>query len=103
IFPMPGVGKFYNSNFVCYRLNAEKGEGPGIAKAFGVVAYPTWLYLDPKGVLRSKRTDYMPAGEFIAAAKSALGGDSTSLKLSALDSRFAAGDRDAAFLRNYLE
>lgn len=103
IFPLPEVGKFYNSNFVCYRLNAEKGEGPGIAKSFGVAAYPTWLYLDSKGVLRSKRTDYMPAKQFIEAAKASLGSDSTSFRLSALDTRFGSGERDRAFLRSYLE
>lgn len=103
IFPLSEVGKFYNANFISYRLNAEKGEGPGIAKAFGVSAYPTWLYLDPKGVLRSKRADYMPAAEFIAAAKSALGSDSTSLRLSALDVRFAAGERSKSFFHTYLE
>jgi thiol-disulfide isomerase/thioredoxin len=103
IFPLPEVGKFYNDNFICYRLNAEKGEGPGIAKAFGVSAYPTWLYLDPKGVLRSKRTDYMPATEFIAAAKAALGSDSTSLRLAALDARFTAGERSRSFFHTYLE
>ncbi|PWK78738.1 thioredoxin-like protein [Mucilaginibacter oryzae] len=103
VFPLPEVGKFYNDNFICYRLNAEKGEGPGIAKAFGVSAYPTWLYLDQKGVLRSKRTDYMPAAEFIAAAKAALGNDSTSLRLAALDARFAVGERSRPFFHTYLE
>ncbi|AYL94577.1 thioredoxin family protein [Mucilaginibacter celer] len=103
IFPLPEVGKFYNNNFICYRLNAEKGEGPAIAKAFGISAYPTWLYLDPKGVLRSKRTDYMPVDEFIAAAKLALGSDSTSLRLSALDARFAGGERSKSFFHTYLE
>jgi len=103
IFPSPEVGRFYNANFISYRLNAEKGEGPGIAKAFGVSAYPTWLYLDPKGVLRSKRTDYMPAADFIAAAKSALGNDSTSLRLAALDARFAGGERRKSFFHTYLE
>lgn len=103
IFVLPEVGEFYNTNFICYRLNAEKGEGPRIAKTYGVAAYPTWLYLDSAGTLRSRQTDYMAAAAFINEGKAALANDSVSTRLRAYDMRFRAGERSPVFLRAYLE
>lgn len=96
------VGAYYQTHFICYRLNAEKGEGPRLSKAYGVGAYPTWLFLDPHGVLRSHLTDYMTPAAFIDMGKAALGQDSVSSQLSTLDARFRSGHRDTAFLRAYL-
>lgn len=102
VFTRPDVSAFYQTHFICYRLNAEKGEGLKLSKAYGVNAYPTWLYLDPHGVLRSRRTDYMTPTAFIEMGTAALGQDSVSRQLSALDARFRQGDRDTTFLHTYL-
>ncbi len=103
IFILPEVGEFYNQHFISFRLNAEKGEGPALAKKYGVSAYPTWLYLDANGTLRSRRSDFLPATEFIEAGRSALGANTLSAQLSAFEARFRAGERRAAFLRSYLK
>jgi thiol-disulfide isomerase/thioredoxin len=103
IFVLPEVAEFYNANFICYRTNAEKGEGQGIAKTYGVRAYPAWLYLDSNGVLRSHRIDYMAAAPFIDAGEAALGKDSVSRSLISMEARFRSGERDIAFLRSYIE
>lgn len=68
VFILPKVGKFFNSNFLCYRLNAEKAEGPELSKIFGFNAFPTWLYLNSEGILMSRNTDYMNADRFINSA-----------------------------------
>jgi len=103
IFILPDVSGFYNKNFICYHLNAEKGEGPGVARAYGVNAYPTWLYLDDNGAIRSRRTDYLDAAAFIDAGKVALGKDSVSASLRVLDTRFRSGERNPVFLHDYLQ
>lgn len=103
VFVLPEVGAFFNTNFLSYRLNAEKGEGPGIAKAYGISSYPTWLYLNADGSLRSRQTDYMPPADFIASAKVALGKGAIADSLSILSTRFSNGERDSAFLRRYLQ
>ncbi|EHQ26146.1 thioredoxin family protein [Mucilaginibacter paludis] len=103
VFVLPEVDSFFNENFLCYRLNAEKGEGPGIAKAYGIRAYPTWLYLSADGSLRSRQTDYMAPADFIASAKVALGKGAVADSLAVLSARFKNGDRDSAFLHRYLE
>jgi len=41
IFPQQKVGDYFNQNFVCIKLDAEK-EGREAAKKFGVTAYPTF-------------------------------------------------------------
>lgn len=48
VFPNEKVGKFYNKNFINYKVDAEKGEGLEIAKKYGVAQYPTLIYLDNK-------------------------------------------------------
>lgn len=103
VFILPEVGKFFNANFLCYRLNAEKGEGPDIAKAYGIKAYPTWLYLNADGSLRSRQTDYLPSADFITSAKLALSKGAVADSLAVLSDRFKNGERDSVFLCNYLE
>lgn len=103
VFVLPEVGQFYNDHFICYRLNAEKGEGPSLAAKYGVSAYPTWLYLDADGTMRTRRTDYLEGGAFIDAAKAALYKDSVSNQLTAFDKRFNHGERGKDFLQHYLE
>lgn len=103
IFILPEVGAFYNEHFICFRLNAEKGEGPALAKKYGISAYPTWLYLDADGTLRSRKTDFLPARELIDMGRVALDSNAQSAQLSAFEGRFLKGERNMAFLRSYLE
>jgi len=103
VFTLPEVAKFYNDHFISYRLNAEKGEGPALARQFQVKAYPTWLFLNPDASLRSRSTDYLPAGPFIAIAKLALASRKVAETLSLAKTRFDQGDRSTDFLRSYLE
>lgn len=48
VFPQKHVGDFFNSQFVCLKLNAEK-EGKELAQKFGVKAYPTFIIADQQG------------------------------------------------------
>ena len=45
VFPQKKVGDYFNANFVCIKLNAEK-KGKDAAKTYNVKAYPTFLVLD---------------------------------------------------------
>ena len=51
ILPQKEVGDFLNERFVCVKYDMEKGEGPEIAKKYGVEAYPTFLLLRADGTL----------------------------------------------------
>jgi thioredoxin-related protein len=43
------MGDYLSDNFVCYKVNAEKANGPDLAFLFEVKVYPTLLWLDHKG------------------------------------------------------
>ncbi|MCJ8211200.1 thioredoxin family protein [Mucilaginibacter sp. RS28] len=103
VFIQQGVGTFYNRYYISYRLNAEKGEGPALAKQYGVKAYPTWLFLNADGTIRSRNTDFMEASQFIEIGKAALEKSDASVKLSVMETRFLKGERQKAFLKEYLE
>ncbi|NOU59335.1 thioredoxin family protein [Marinifilum caeruleilacunae] len=48
-FTLESVGKVYNKKFICLKIDAEKGEGPEIAKKYGVKVYPTLVFADSSG------------------------------------------------------
>jgi len=43
------VAEFYNSNFINVAIDMEKGDGPQLASAWGLRAYPTLIILNSKG------------------------------------------------------
>ena len=49
VFSQKKVGDYYNQNFICYQIDAEKGEGPVLTKKYKVTAFPTFLYLNGEG------------------------------------------------------
>lgn len=49
IFTDDDVAKYYNENYVCLKIDMEKGEGIDIAEYYGIRAYPTLLYLNSEG------------------------------------------------------
>ncbi|WP_430816888.1 thioredoxin family protein [Carboxylicivirga sp. RSCT41] len=49
VFPLPAVGEFYNQHFINYKVDAEVGEGPALAKQYEVKGFPTFIYADAEG------------------------------------------------------
>src|SRR5665647_1609663 len=68
IFPLVEVGKVYNANFVCYQIDAEKGEGIEIAKKYEVRSFPTYLFIKADGSLFSRSLGSMGDKAFIAVS-----------------------------------
>ena len=55
VFSDKKIGEFMNTNFINYKVDAEKGTGPNLALIYNVQAYPTLFFLDAKGnVLETK-------------------------------------------------
>jgi len=65
-FGASSVGSYANRNFVSYKIDAEKGEGPNIARKYRVRAYPTVLFFDAKGNLVGREVGYQNANRFVS-------------------------------------
>ncbi|NII83098.1 thioredoxin family protein [Pedobacter sp. SG908] len=98
VFVSNEVAQIYNSSFISYRLNAERGEGIKLADSYAVKAYPTYLFLDTLGNLVYRNGDYLKASEFITAGKEALNQFKVR-DLAEMEARFKDGDRNKDFLK----
>jgi len=50
IYTRPDVADFFNNNFICVRIDMEKGEGPALKKRyFSIDGYPSLLFLSSEG------------------------------------------------------
>ena len=72
VFPQKTAGDYFNPRFVCVKYDMEKGEGPELAKRFGVRAYPTFLILRPDGTVQHKIVGGGDLDKFIAKVEKGL-------------------------------
>ncbi len=98
VFTQARVGEVYNERFINAKIDMEKGEGPRLARQYGVMAYPTYLYVDGEGEIVHKAMGYIPADQLLAAAEEASSDDN----LGALNKRYDGGERGEAFMETYL-
>ncbi len=100
VFPLPEVGEAYNKNFVCMKIDAEKGEGRELAKKYGVHSYPSYIFIDPQTEEMIHRSGgNKPAIDFINDTKGALDPNLSSIYLN---EKYASGNYDADFLADYI-
>jgi len=71
VFPQEIVGNYLNDKFISYQIDAEKGDGIEVARLYTVTAYPTYLFLNPKGEFFYKFMGFMQAETFIEKTKEA--------------------------------
>lgn len=72
VFSDAEVALFYNQNFVNYKFDMEKGEGPAFRRKYAISGYPTLLYLDSKGTVKHRVLGGRDVNSFIADGKAAL-------------------------------
>jgi thiol-disulfide isomerase/thioredoxin len=101
-FPDKAVGELFNTSFVNYKLDAEKGEGVALAKRYAITGYPTSMYLDSDGRLIYRHTGYGNVKDFMAEANKAIRATREAQPISVWDSNYAKGKRDREFLKAYL-
>lgn len=88
VFPDKEVGSFYNANFINYKFDMEKGEGPEFAKKYQVRVYPTLMFLDANGKLMHRSAGGRSTQAFIELGKLALNPDK---RLFAHQARYESG------------
>ena len=97
VFPQKEVGDFYNRNFICMKIDMEK-EGKELAKRYNVVAYPTFLFVTPEGYVAHRSMGGLKVEAFIALGKEAL-----KIGHNGHEERFAKGERNEVFLKEYFQ
>ena len=105
VFPLEEVGEFYNANFINIKLDTEDEDqnGPELADRYEVSVLPTYLYINPDGTVQHQAVGFIEAELFIGEGKEALGEESKIFAVFAeLDKRYQAGERDPAFVQEYL-
>lgn len=98
-FVDPTVGDFYNKNFISFKVDMEKGEGPSLRNVYRVNSYPTIIYYNPAGEEVRRFKGYRPAAAFLAEGKKALFNQE---KLKDYVERFEQGEKSDDFLREYI-
>ncbi len=102
IFPQAEVGNIYNTSYINYKIDAEKGEGIDIAKKYAVSAYPTLIYLNPDGEMLYKQVGTMNVKESVAIAQKVLNDRQKHKPMAVWEKEYAANSTNPAFLLNYL-
>jgi len=102
VFPKKTVGDQFNAAFINYKIDAEKGEGPVIAKKYVVKSYPNYLFINGDGVLVYRSTSAMSAGEFLNVAKNALLEAKQEQTVVQLDELYASRKADKEFMYAYV-
>ena len=100
VFPQKEAGDYFNSKFVCWKVDMEKGEGPELAKKYDVAAYPTFLIVNNDGSLRASQVGSAPLDKFIKTIDSLLNEEKG---LNWYQQQFKDGNRDEAFLKDYID
>lgn len=104
IFPQKEAGDKYNTHFINYKIDAEKGEGIAFAEKYKVNGYPTNLYIDPNNeepvYLAMGGTDQI--SEFNHRADMALEAAKDPMTWSTYETQFGKGKQDKAFLEAYI-
>jgi len=102
IFPQEVVGTFFNDKLISYQIDAEKGEGVDLAKLYTVTAFPTYLFINPKGEFFYKFMGSMSAEAFIEKTKVALSEYSEPKTIADWDKEYLDKKNDPAFLLEYM-
>ncbi|RZT96424.1 thioredoxin-like protein [Ancylomarina subtilis] len=98
VFTQDKIGAFFNKNFVNVKMDMESEAGKPLKETYQIKAFPTLLWLDADGNILQQMVG-ADAESLIATAKLAL--DSKN-NWAALNKRFEKGERDVAFLQNFI-
>ena len=99
VFPDPKSGEFYNSSFVCLKIDMEKPENADFADKYPVGSYPTLMFIDQNGKVVMKEVGYREVDPFLALGKKALSKTTNSVNF---EKEYADGNRDPQFLFKYV-
>lgn len=98
VFKEEKVGSFYNDNFINMKIDMEKGEGPTLARKYGVRAYPTFFFIDEEGKVVATAKGGRKTEQFIQLGANAL---KKYDKSGEYVEKYEGGDRSPELLKKY--
>lgn len=98
-FPDPEVGKLFNANFVCMKIDMEKEMGIEFRKKFDVSAYPTLFFIDYDQVQVQKSVGAKQPAALIALGESVIAKYDKSARYA---TAYEAGDRSYQLVYDYV-
>ncbi len=101
VYSKPEVIQKMNANFINFKIDAEKGEGPNLARKFEVSAYPFLVWADKNQNVLLTDAGYMPVSEFLKSVDNALN-QYREGRLEDYETQYRAGKRDANFLADFI-
>ncbi|WP_194768162.1 thioredoxin family protein [Tamlana sp. I1] len=99
VFTNKEVATFFNEKFISVKMDMEKGEGNQLKLDWEVQAFPTLLYFNSAGEIIHRVVGAYGADEFLDYSKMSLNPDLMAVNLQ---KRYDAGERDGAFMYDYL-
>lgn len=100
VFPQEEVGEFFNENFISAKIDMEKGEGRNLQQQYKVTAYPTLLFINQNGELIYRAVGFQNPEKLINSGKIAL---RKNHNVSEYEKKYESGERDPAFVLEYLK
>ena len=74
VFPNSETGVYFNQNFISYKLNVEKNNGPTVKLLYDISVLPTLLFLDAEGNVLERADNSITISELNNLAKKAVRG-----------------------------
>ena len=103
VFSNQEVGKTFNENFICYKIDGEKGEGKDLVEYFELESYPTSMFVDAEWNVVLKLEGFRPKERLLEAADKVKVRNNINGSDDELEQIYLDGRRDAPFLLDYLK
>lgn len=98
-FKENSVGEFFNKNFICLKMDMEKGEGINIGKKYNVKAFPTLLFIDFNENLKHRIVGYQTSEKLIEEGSIALNDKEN---LNTYIKEYENGNRSTDFMNKFI-
>lgn len=100
VFTKSDIGEYFNTHFINYQMDMEKGEGIAFAKNYEVNAFPTLLYFDGNGNLTFKAVGAKDGTGLLEQAKMAT---DPAYQLKTYKEEYEQSDKTVADLKKYVD
>ena len=101
VFPLKEVGDYYNSNFVCMKLDAENQKDHDFFNSFKATSFPSYFWVDANGLLLDTKGGSCSPEAFIKLAVDAVNA-SKGQQMIDLKKRWDSGEKTAQMVSEYV-